>query len=265
MIQEHSGAWIVAVANQKGGVGKTTTAVNLSAGLTLAGYRTLLVDFDPQGNASSSYGLSKRDSGVNIFDLLDGSTDAATAIHHTKYGDLIPSSLDLAGSEITLVNQERREFCLKGALEPLRTSYDVIVIDCPPGLGLLMINALTASDGVLIPLQCEYFALEGLSMMVDTIRSIRKRMNPKLEIDGFLFTMFDGRTNLSAQVVREVKKYFSDKIYKTVIARNVRLSEAPSHGKPVQFYDKHSKGAHAYNDLAAEFAAKHHLRGANAT
>lgn len=260
MSQESTGALIVAVANQKGGVGKTTTAVNLSAGLTLAGYKVLLVDFDPQGNATSGFGVGKRDSGPNIFDLLDGETDAASAVRHTKYGDVIPSSLDLAGSEITLVNKERREFCLKEALDPLRSAYDVILIDCPPGLGLLMINALTASDGVLIPLQCEYFALEGLSMMVDTIRSVRKRLNPRLEIDGFLFTMFDGRTNLSAQVVREVKKYFSDKIYKTVIVRNVRLSEAPSHGKPVQFYDKHSKGAHAYNELAAEFAARNGLR-----
>ena len=159
MSQESTGALIVAVANQKGGVGKTTTAVNLSAGLTLAGYKVLLVDFDPQGNATSGFGVGKRDSGPNIFDLLDGETDAASADRHTKYGDVIPSSLDLAGSEITLVNKERREFCLKEALDPLRSAYDVILIDCPPGLGLLMINALTASDGVLIPLQCEYFAL----------------------------------------------------------------------------------------------------------
>ncbi len=260
MSQEHTGTLVVAVANQKGGVGKTTTAVNLSAGLTLAGYQTLLVDFDPQGNATSSFGLGKRDSGPNIFDLMDGGTEIASAVRKTKFGDIIPSCLDLAGSEITLVNKEKREFCLKNALEPLRNSYDVILIDCPPGLGLLMINALTASDSVMIPLQCEYFALEGLSMMVDTIRSVRKRLNPRLEIDGFLFTMFDGRTNLSAQVVREVKKYFSDKIYKAVIARNVRLSEAPSHGKPVQFYDKHSKGAHNYNELTEEFIKRNHLR-----
>ena len=261
-----NGAMILAVANQKGGVGKTTTAVNLAAGLTLAGYRVLLVDnlpvsgyrvllvdFDPQGNATSGFGLSKRETKNNIFALLDGDITPADAVRKTKYGDIIPSSLDLAGCEIMLVNREAREFCLKNALAPLKAEYDVIVIDCPPGLGLLMINALTAADGVMIPLQCEYFALEGLTMMVDTIRSVRKRLNPTLEINGFLFTMFDGRTNLAAQVVREVKKYFADKIYKTVIVRNVRLSEAPSHGKPVQFYDKHSKGAKCYNELTEEF------------
>ena len=250
------GALTIAVANQKGGVGKTTTAVNLSAGLTLAGYRVLLVDFDPQGNATSSFGVSKRDAQKNIFDLLGGEGDPASAVQKTKFGDIIPSSLDLAGSEIMLVNREKREYCLKNILDPLKSAYDVIVIDCPPGLGLLMINALTAADGVMIPLQCEYFALEGLTMMVETIRSVRKRLNPKLEINGFLFTMFDGRTNLAAQVVREVKKYFADKIYKTVIVRNVRLSEAPSHGKPVQFYDKHSKGAKCYNELTEEFIAR---------
>lgn len=252
-------ALVVAVANQKGGVGKTTTAVNLSAGLTLEGYKVLLVDFDPQGNASSSFGISKRDDGATVYDLIEGDTPAAAAIHATKYGDILPSSLDLAGCEITLVGRDNRESCLRSALEPLRNQYDIIIIDCPPGLGLLMVNALTASDGVLIPLQCEYFALEGLSMMVETIQSVRRRLNPALEINGFLFTMYDGRTNLAAQVVREVKKYFADKIYKTVIARNVRLSEAPSHGKPVQFYDKHSKGAQNYNDLTAEFIQRNRL------
>ena len=255
-MSESHGALTIAVANQKGGVGKTTTAVNLAAGLTLAGYRVLLVDFDPQGNATSSFGLSKRETKNNVFDLLDGTIEPSVAVRKTKYGDIIPSSLDLAGGELMLVNRENREFCLKNILAPLKNDYDVIVIDCPPGLGLLMINALTASDGVMIPLQCEYFALEGLTMMVETIRSVRKRLNPTLEINGFLFTMFDGRTNLAAQVVREVKKYFADKIYKTVIVRNVRLSEAPSHGKPVQFYDKHSKGAKCYNELTEEFIAR---------
>ncbi len=251
---------IIAIANQKGGVGKTTTAVNLAAGLNLKGYKTLLVDFDPQGNATSSFGISKHDDGVTIFELIGGAGSAGSGIRHTKYGDIIPSSINLVGSEITLVNVDNREYCLKKVLDPLRSDYDIMLIDCAPGLGLLMVNALCASDGVLIPLQCEYLALEGLSMMIDTIRSLKKKLNPTLELDGLLFTMFDGRTNLSGQVVREVKKYFADKIYKTVIPRNVRLSEAPSHGKPVQFYDKYSKGAESYSELTEEFLHRNHLQ-----
>lgn len=254
---------IIAIANQKGGVGKTTTAVNLAAGLFLKGYKTLLVDFDPQGNATSSFGVSKRDGGLTVFELIGGGEDTLGSVRHTKFGDIIPSSINLVGSEITLVNTPEREFCLKKVLDPLRPEYDVILIDCAPGLGLLMVNALCAADCVLIPLQCEYLALEGLSMMVDTIRSLKKKLNPSLELEGLLFTMFDGRTNLSGQVVREVKKYFSDKIYKTVIPRNIRLSEAPSHGKPIQFYDKFSRGAASYNELTEEFLVRHRFQAVN--
>ncbi len=256
---EHGfGAHIVAVANQKGGVGKTTTAVSLAAALKQKGFRVLLVDFDPQGNATSSFGVSKRRS-ADVTTLLEDASQAETCVCTTPYGDLIPAGPDLAGSEIALVRVDRREYRLKEGLDRLRRNYDVVLIDCPPGLGLLMVNALVASDGVLIPLQCEYLALEGLSMMVETVRTLRQGLNPALEIDGFVFTMYDGRTNLAGQVVREVKKYFADKIYKTMIPRNVRLSEAPSHGKPVQFYDRTSKGTLAYGELTEEFICRNRL------
>lgn len=249
---------IVAIANQKGGVGKTTTAVNLAALLNLKGIKTLLVDFDPQGNASSSFGLTKKNV-ITVFEIIDNLAPPEKGIYSTKYGDIIPSNLDLVGSEITLVSRENRELVLKNVLDSLRPSYDVIIIDCAPGLGLLMLNALCASDSVLIPLQCEYLALEGLTAMIDTVRMLKKRLNSGLELDGLLFTMFDGRTNLSGQVVREVKKYFSDKIYRTVIPRNVRLSEAPSHGKPIYYYDRYSRGTESYEAFTEEFIKRNRL------
>ena len=243
---------IVTVWNQKGGVGKTTTAVNLAAGLNLAGYRTLLVDFDPQANATSAYGIPKSVKN-DIFSVLDGRCTVLESVIETRYGDLLPSGLDLAGAEVALVGREDRENVLKLILDPLRERYDYILIDPPPSLTLLTINVLSASDSVLIPLQCEYFALEGLSMLVSTVKNVKKRINPNLEIEGILFTMYDGRTNLSGQVVREVKNFFPKKIYKTVIARSVKLSEAQSHGRPIQFYDKHSRGSECYTDLTNEF------------
>ncbi len=251
---------VISVANQKGGVGKTTTAVNLAAGLGLAGVKTLLIDFDPQGNATSGYGLEKNTS-QTVFDVIVGSLAAQKAVRETPYGDILPSCLELAGAEIALVETPNREHALKRAVTELRPHYDVIIIDCPPSLGLLTLNALCAADSVLIPLQCEYFALEGLSMLVNSIRTVRKKLNPRLDIDGILFTMYDGRTNLALQVVQEVKKYFADKVYKTVIPRNVRLSEAPSHGKPIQFYDKSSRGAAGYEQLTEEFMRRNRLTG----
>ncbi len=249
---------VVAIANQKGGVGKTTTAVNLASFLNMKGVNTLLVDFDPQGNASSSFGITQKNI-VTVFELIDNLAPIEKGIHKTKYGDIIPANLELVGSEIALVGRENRELVLKSVIDPLRPSYDVILIDCAPGLGLLMLNALCAADGVLIPLQCEYLALEGLTAMIDTIRMLKKRLNPKLDLDGLLFTMYDGRTKLSAQVVREVKKYFADKIYRTVIPRNVRLSEAPSHGKPIYYYDRYSRGTESYEALSEEFIKRNRL------
>ncbi|MBR6740130.1 MAG: ParA family protein [Clostridia bacterium] len=259
MAEKQRNGRIVTVWNQKGGVGKTTTAVNLAAGLNLAGYRTLLVDFDPQANATSAYGIAKSVKN-DIFSVMDGRCTVLESVIETRYGDLLPSGLDLAGAEVALVGREDRENVLKLILDPLRERYDFILIDPPPSLTLLTINVLSASDSVLIPLQCEYFALEGLSMLVSTVKNVKKRINPNLEIEGILFTMYDGRTNLSGQIVREVKRYFPDRIYKTVISRSVKLSEAPSHGKPIQFYDKHSRGCECYTDLTNEFIKRASLR-----
>ena len=243
---------IVAVASQKGGVGKTTTAVSLAASLNRLGVKTLLVDFDPQSNATGNFGVSKKDIRADVYDLLSRRATAAEAVVHTKYGDIIPATIGLVGAEISLVSEEDRELRLKEGLDTLRPAYDLILIDCAPSLGLLMLNGMCAADSVLIPIQCEYLALEGLSLTIDTIRNVRRKLNPSLELCGLVFTMYDGRTNLSSQVAREVKRHFADKIFKTVIPRNVRISEAPSHGEPINYYDKHAKGAFAYRDLAKE-------------
>ena len=253
---------IVAVVNQKGGVGKTTTAVNLSSAIGLAGKKVLLVDADPQGNTTSGYGINKKGIGASIYELLIGSGKAEDAVTSTgfKNVDVIPSSMDLAAAEVELTKLEGREAQLKTSLSPLRERYDYIFIDCPPSLGLITINALNASDTVLVPIQCEYYALEGLSQLMETIRRVKRLYNPTLEIEGIVLTMYDGRLNLTQQVVAEIKRYFANKLYRSVIPRSVRLSEAPSYGQPIQYYDRRSKGCYAYTDLAKEFL-KRNRRG----
>ena len=243
---------IIAVVNQKGGVGKTTTAVNLTAALHDLGLRVLLCDFDPQANATSGMGVDKTVS-KGIYEVVIGDVPAADAVVRTRYGDVLPSNKALAGAGIELITMERREFLLRDALGSLQGQYDYIFIDCPPSLELLTLNALCAADGILVPVQGEYFALEGLSDLMNTVRLVRRSLNPRLELEGVLLTMFDGRTNLALQVAEEVKHYFPGKVYATVIPRNVRLSEAPSHGKPITSYDRSSRGAEAYTALAAEF------------
>ena len=245
---------IIAIANQKGGVGKTTTAVNLSAALALAGEKVLLIDADPQGNATSGVGFNKKKHNNSVYQMLIAHVQAADLIWPTAIErlDLIPSSIDLAGAEIELSTLERREYQLKDAIANCTKEYGFIIMDCPPSMGFLTINALTAAKSVLIPIQCEYYALEGLSMLVDMVKAVRKRLNPELMIEGILLTMFDGRTNLANQVVEEVKKYFPREVYNTIIPRNIRLSEAPSHGKPVIAYDPRSRGAEVYQELARE-------------
>ena len=248
-------ARIVAISNQKGGVGKTTTCVNLCAALREKGKRVLLCDFDPQANSTSGMGVDKTVS-KGIYDVLIGEIPAADALVHTRYGDVLPSNKALAGAGIELIGMERREFLLKEALNQVSGGYDYLFIDCPPSLELLTVNALCAADAILVPVQGEYFALEGLSDLMNTVRIVRRSLNPQLELEGVLLTMFDGRTNLSLQVAEEVKHYFPGKVYATVIPRNVRLSEAPSHGKPISAYDRASRGAEAYAALAAEFLKK---------
>ena len=236
---------IISVVNQKGGVGKTTTAVNLAAGVGLAGKKVLIVDADPQGNTTSGYGVSKKDNTSTSYELLVGKTRVESAIITTEFKnvDIVPASMDLAAAEIDLIETERRESQLKIALSPVREKYDYIFIDCPPSLGLITINALVASDTVLVPIQCEYFALEGISQLMSSVRQVKRLYNPTLEIEGIVLTMYDGRLNLTQQVVGEIKKYFATKLYKTAIPRAVRLSEAPSYGMPIQYYDKRSKGS----------------------
>jgi chromosome partitioning protein len=245
---------IIAIANQKGGVGKTTTAVNLGASLAVAGRSVLLVDIDPQGNATSGVGVDRTRLTRCIYDLLLGeaSEDEVLMITQVPGLDLIPATINLAGAEIELVNMENREKLLRVVLQALRHRYDYILIDCPPSLGLLTLNALTAADNVLIPLQCEYYALEGLGQLLHTIKLVKERLNPSLELEGVLLTMFDARTNLAIQVVDEAKNYFGDKVFRAVIPRNVRLSEAPSYGKPVLFYDAKSRGSLLYQEVAQE-------------
>ena len=249
---------IVSIVNQKGGVGKTTTSVNLAAAIGIAGKKVLLVDADPQGNTTSGYGINKKSVQVSSYELLIGKGKTEQAIIKTEYKnvDIIPASIDLAAAEVDLIEIERREAQLKMALSVVRDKYDYIFIDCPPSLGLITINALNTSDTVLVPIQCEYFALEGLSQLMATVRQVKRLYNPTLEIEGILLTMFDGRLNLTGQVVAEIKKFFADKLYKSVIPRAVRLSEAPSYGMPIQYYDKRSKGSDAYNALAKEFLKK---------
>ena len=247
---------IIAVFNQKGGVGKTTSCVNLAAALHQRGCRVLLCDFDPQANATSGMGVDKNTASPNIYDVLIRQADPKKAVVHGSYGDVLPSNKILAGAGVEMIGLERREFLLKSALNTLSADYDYIFIDCPPSLELLTLNALCAADTLLVPVQCEYYALEGLSDLLSTVRLVKRSLNPALDLEGVLLTMYDGRTNLSIQVAEEVKRHFPGKVYATVIPRNVRLSEAPSHGKPVLAYDPLSRGAEAYSALAEEFAAK---------
>ena len=251
---------IVAVANQKGGVGKTTTCVNLCCALTNEGKKVLLCDMDPQGNCTSGMGVDKNKVSPNIYNVLTGTVEAADAVVHTRYGDVLPANKVLSGAGVELVSADNREYVLRDAISGLREQYDYIFIDCPPSLEMLTLNALCAADTLLIPVQCEYFALEGLTDLITTIRSVKRRLNPPLDIEGVLLTMFDGRTNFSAQVAAEVKKFFKGKVYNVVIPRNVRLSEAPSHGKPVIVYDRSSKGAVAYTELAKEIIKRNRQR-----
>ncbi len=246
----------IAIFNQKGGVGKTTTNINLAACLAKKGKKVLVLDIDAQGNTTSGLGIPKKSLDYTSYDLLiDDELDPTKTIYKTSVEnlDIIPASVDLAGVEIELVQIEGRERRLKKALDSIRKYYDYIFIDCPPSLGLLTINALTAVDSVLIPIQCEFYALEGVAQLISTVQLVRKNMNPGLQIEGVILSMFDGRTNLSIQVVEEVKKYFGDKLYTTVIPRNVRLAEAPSYGLPITVYDPKSKGAIAYEAFAEEF------------
>lgn len=245
---------VIAIANQKGGVGKTTTAVNLSACLAKKGKKVLLVDCDPQGNSTSGVGVDKRRCEKTVYDVLIGGAEIKDAIVKTPYENLsiCPSNISLSGAEIELVSEMGRETKLKKAIESVEDEFDVVLIDAPPSLGLITINVLTASNSVIVPIQCEYYALEGVSQLMNTIKKVKQVMNPNLEIEGILMTMFDSRTNLSIQVIEEVKKFFPNKVYKTLIPRNVRLSEAPSFGKPIIYYDIASKGAESYLDLADE-------------
>ena len=242
----------IAVVNQKGGVGKTTTCVNLAAALQAAGKRVLVCDFDPQGNATSGLGVDKNAVSPSIYDVLIGNAFPERAVVATPWADVLPSNKALAGATIELIGLDRREYRLKDALAQVRDRYDFILIDCPPSLELLTLNGLCAADTLIVPVQCEYYALEGLSDLLSTVRIVKRALNPSIELEGVVLTMYDGRTNLSMQVAEEVKRHFPGKVYASVIPRNVRLSEAPSHGKPVLAYDSLSRGAEAYRALAEE-------------
>ena len=249
---------IIAVTNQKGGVGKTTTAGNTSAGIAKLGYRVLLIDTDPQGNATSGVGVDKRSVKYSSYSIMVDEVRAEDAVVHTEFEnlDVIPSSIELAAAELELADFEHREARLKNALAAVKSEYDYILIDCPPSLGLITTNALCASDTILVPIQPEYYALEGLSQLIATVRLVKRKYNPYLEIEGVLLTMYDGRLNLTQQVVQEVKKFFPKKVFSSVIPRGVRLSEAPSFGMPVMYFDKSCKGASAYMDLAREITGR---------
>ena len=247
---------IIAIVNQKGGVGKTTTAVNLTAALHDLGKRVLLCDFDPQANATSGMGVDKRKIKYSSYDVTINGIPAESAIVSTRFGDVLPSSADLAGAGVELIGASDREHQLKAALEPVKDQYDVIFVDCPPSLELLTLNALCAADGIMVPVQCEYYALEGLSDLMATLRTVKRRLNTALEIFCVVLTMYDGRTNFSAQVAQEVRRHFPGKVLTTVVPRNVRLAEAPSHGLPVMAYDKFSRGSAAYKEMAEEVVKK---------
>ena len=247
---------IIAVVNQKGGVGKTTTAVNLTAALHDLGLKVLLVDFDPQANATSGLGVDKRRIKQSVYDVVINGADPMTAIVKTTYGDVLPSHPDLAGAGVELLSMQSPNYQLAEALQKLRPHYDLIFIDCPPSLELLTLNGLCAADGILVPVQCEYYALEGLSDLMSTLRAVKRKLNPRLEIFGVALTMFDGRTNFSTQVAQEVRRHFPGKVFATVVPRNIRLAEAPSHGIPVTAYDRSSRGAVAYRAMAEEIKAK---------
>ena len=247
---------IIAVVNQKGGVGKTTTAVNLTAALKDLGLKILLCDFDPQANATSGLGIDKRKIKKTVYDVVINGVDPKEAIVSTKFGDVLPSSADLAGAGVELISMPNPNYCLDQALKTIKDDYDLIFIDCPPSLEMLTLNSLAASDGILVPVQCEYYALEGLSDLMATLRMVKRRINPKLEIFAVALTMFDGRTNFSTQVAQEVRRHFPGKVFATMVPRNIRLAEAPSHGLPVTAYDRSSRGAQAYKAMAVEFKNK---------
>ena len=249
----------IAFVNQKGGVGKTTSCVNLGSCLRAAGARVLVCDFDPQGNATSGFGVDKGAVFPTIYDVLISGAPVENAIVHTPYADVLPANKALAGASVEMIAMDRREYLLKEALAKVKENYDFILIDCPPSLELLTLNCLCAADAVLVPVQCEYYALEGLSDLLSTVRIVKSRLNPAIQMEGLLLTMYDGRTNLSMQVAEEVKRHFPGKVFATVIPRNVRLSEAPSHGKPVNAYDGSSRGSVAYKLLAEEFLKQNPL------